>query len=1009
MRDRFVKPVFGALALLMLLPLVASAQSTLTGAARDESGAALPGVTVEASSPALIEKARTVVTDGQGRFRIIDLRPGIYRLSFALEGFSTTVREGIEVPSNLVVTVNADMKVGALQESVTVSGEAPQVDVQQAARTQVLSRELLDALPVSRNSMQVGYLSPGVRMSAPDIGGSNLGSQPGMRAHGVRAPNGVLQLVDGLSVATYEGNQLVYFDESSQSEVSVSTGGLASDSPVGGIRVNSILRDGGNTVSGDVHLNGTDGDWLSSPITEEVRSKYRLASASGLSHVQYFTGTVGGPILQNKVWYILGARHAASDVLLPGVPKEIVTPTGQILSGVSDAYIRDASVRLTWQATPKQKFQVFVQRIWKRLGSLNTGTDPRIATQRDPHHAHNYLGMLKWTATPTNKWLLEVGHVQSVWNWRSTPAQLDLQKPRGTPEWFAGAQRIDTARNINPNCAYTVEQFGDQAGCLQWGSLTDNRTEAGRLHTMAAATYVTGTHNIRIGFNNNSGLNSNKSDRNADLVQNYTSNRPSTVTVYNTPTSVPGHVNYDLGFFAQDSWTMNRLTLNPGVRIEWYKASVRAVKVPAGRFAPERNYPEVSTPTWGPDYLPRLSAVYDLFGTGKTALKVSASRYNENSTAQATIWPYADAGSRSESRNWFDCDMNAAGTGCSGRVVASNGDDIAQDNEIGPSPSGGAFGNRADRNYAPDIERVKNWEYSAGVQHQLIPSLSVGAMYYRRTYDGIWRLDRTQISTSDYTAFQIRMPTITEPEVAAVLDPNESITVYNLNPAKRSVFNTALIDSNSPDLSIYNGVEVSFNARFRQFTGFGSWNIERNVSVFCSSDDDPNGTNTESPASATAGGGLADQYQGQQVSNGGRFCDGRQAGIPFVNEFKVAGNYVLPYQVGIGVVWQGMPGTERVITYNVPASLFPGGRTNAETIILNKPGSLYYPRYNQVDINFKKTFRFGTKQLTAQVDLFNALNEFAIFSQTNAVGASLGQVLTTLQGRTPRVGVTLKF
>src|SRR5207244_3304634 len=133
-----------------------------------------------------------VVTDAQGRYRIIDLRPGTYKLTFSLAAFATLLRDGVDVPSNLVVTVNADMKVGALEERVTVSGQSPQVDVQQATRTQVLSRDFLDSLPTTRNSMAIGYLAPGVRMGVPDIGGSNMTNQPVMRAHGIRAPNGVL-------------------------------------------------------------------------------------------------------------------------------------------------------------------------------------------------------------------------------------------------------------------------------------------------------------------------------------------------------------------------------------------------------------------------------------------------------------------------------------------------------------------------------------------------------------------------------------------------------------------------------------------------------------------------------------------------------------------------------------------------------------------------------------------------------------------------------------------------
>ena len=169
----------------VLLPTLAYAQAQIVGQVRDESGGVLPGVTVEAASPAIIEKVRTAVTDDQGRYRIDALRPGTYKLTFSLAGFSTVARESIEVPSEVVVTINADMKVGALEETITVSGETPQIDVQQASRTQVITRDIIDTLPVSRNVMSIGVLSAGVRPGTPDIGGSRMTEQVDLRAHGL--------------------------------------------------------------------------------------------------------------------------------------------------------------------------------------------------------------------------------------------------------------------------------------------------------------------------------------------------------------------------------------------------------------------------------------------------------------------------------------------------------------------------------------------------------------------------------------------------------------------------------------------------------------------------------------------------------------------------------------------------------------------------------------------------------------------------------------------------------
>jgi hypothetical protein len=183
---------------------VAYAQAQLVGQLRDESGGVLPGVTVEAASPAIIEKVRTATTDDQGRYRIEALRPGVYKLTFSLTGFSTVVRDNVDVPSEVVITISADLKVGALEETITVSGETPQVDVQQASRTQVITREIIDTLPISRNVMSIGVLSPGVRQGTPDIGGSRMTEQVGLRAHGLGG-NDAEQLVEGMSIQSLEG------------------------------------------------------------------------------------------------------------------------------------------------------------------------------------------------------------------------------------------------------------------------------------------------------------------------------------------------------------------------------------------------------------------------------------------------------------------------------------------------------------------------------------------------------------------------------------------------------------------------------------------------------------------------------------------------------------------------------------------------------------------------------------------------------------------------------------
>ena len=321
----FGTSILVALVCLVLFPLAASAQSSLAGLVRDESGGVLPGVTVEAASPVLIEKVRTGVTDEQGRYRIVDLRPGPYRITFTLTGFSTVVREGVDVPTNVTVTINADLKVGTLQETITVSGAAPVVDVQQVSRTQVMTRDIIDALPNSRNIMSVGQMVLGVRSATPDIGGSRTMEQPSMRTHGVNNRE-TMQLVDGMQVQSAEGGMpLSYWDDALQSEVSVTTSGIPADTSGGGMRLNAIPKDGGNVVSGNVFLGGTNGPWQSLNVDDKLRAR-GIKTANGIAHIQNFNAAIGGPVKKDKLWFFMSVRHQSSDETAANVPKEILLP-----------------------------------------------------------------------------------------------------------------------------------------------------------------------------------------------------------------------------------------------------------------------------------------------------------------------------------------------------------------------------------------------------------------------------------------------------------------------------------------------------------------------------------------------------------------------------------------------------------------------------------------------------------------------------------------------------------
>ncbi|MGC4084524.1 MAG: carboxypeptidase-like regulatory domain-containing protein [Vicinamibacterales bacterium] len=374
-----------ALGALVLLPGVARAQSAFSGTVRDTSGAVLPGVTVEAASPVLIEKARSVITDEAGRYTVVDLRPGTYKITFTLSGFSAFVRDGVDLPGNTTVTINAELRVGSLEESITVSGQAPLVDVQNAQRTQVVEREVLDALPTTRNMQSVGSIVPGVKLSRPDVGGSQGMEQTYMRTHGADDRHTSMQ-VDGMSVNSSmgDGNIQAYNDDALAQQVVFQTSALPAEVAAGGVRVNMIPKDGGNSVKGGGFFGGTASSWQANNLDDELRARgFRFRNF--VDHVQDFNFNIGGPLKRDRLWYFSTARHVSVD---EGVGNSFYPADYDDSQGISHKagdpsiqhqYVRDVLLRLTYQATSKTKIASVLRAHLEAQGS-------RTAVRIQPDH-----------------------------------------------------------------------------------------------------------------------------------------------------------------------------------------------------------------------------------------------------------------------------------------------------------------------------------------------------------------------------------------------------------------------------------------------------------------------------------------------------------------------------------------------------------------------------------------------------------------------------------------------
>jgi len=942
--------IVGALLLglaIVSLPSAASAQSAITGVVRDSTGLVMPGATIEAASPALIERIRTVSSDEQGRYTIVDLRPGVYKVTFSLAGFRTVIQENIDLPSNFTATVNANLELGAVEESVTVSGQAPTVDVQNAQRTTVIARDLLDAVPMPRMFVAEAAMAVGTKVSSQNVGGTRAAVNPRITAHGSLSKDTTID-VDSMKMNTLVGGGDSHPDHNDAmiQEMTVQTSALGAEVSAGGPHINLIPRAGGNTLSGATYVGYSNSGMQFSNLTDELLAA-GLATPDSVDLVYDVNASAGGPLKRDKLWLFGSYRNVGND----NIVANSFYPDGS--PGIYDQRVKNYTARLTWQVNPTNKFTIYDDYQTKYVGHLYTsGIDVATASRRRPP-VIKYTAAAKWTSNFGNRLLLDGGYGMSV-NSYTEKYQPGIEKERFSPEWYANAGRTDINKGTTTTASGTP-----QSGTYNF-----------RYMMIGSMAYVTGSHALKSGVQWHIGQTWNTGDANADLVQRYRDGVPDSVVVYNTPTRTYNLMGADFGLYVQDSWTLRRLTLNPGLRWEHFNSSVQPMSVEAGRFVPYRNFGEIAdVPSWN-NIAPRFSAVYNLTGDAKTALKFGLNRYNRNFTTDFAN-RYSPTVVQSDTRNWSDCDFVRGTSTCSTLSLPTNRDGIAQDNEIGPS-NNNQFGLAPARHPASDIKRPYDIEYTLAVDRQVWPGVSVTGAWYRRDTRDVEQQVNLLVSPSDYASFQVPNPVSGEP-----------VTIYNLNRAKQGQVD--LLDTTVDyDLARvnYTGFEVSFAARLPNGANvFGGWSADQNVNVACGSND-PNTI---------------------------RYCDQSELDIPFRHDFKFNGSYPFPWGMSLGATFQSYAGLPLMVNWNVPANLFPGGRTQSVTVNLVPPGSKYLERWNELDLSFHKRFRVGRYDIDTALDMFNGFNSNVVLQENQNYGSSLGQPQQILQGRLLRVSNQIKF
>ena len=1014
---RFPGLGFLVLAFITLHPSSAWSQgtssATIAGVVTDTSGAVLPGVTVEASSPVLIEKVRSAVTDERGEYRIIELIPGTYTVTFTLTGFSSFRREGIELPPSFNATVNVQLRIGAIEETVTVSGASPLVDTQTVTRQTVLPKALLDAVPSAKTLLSFYALTPALQSptNAQDVGGSKGETSSRASLHGSKQGD-TKMLLDGMSFNWFEGEgsgRTFFVNALTSQEIVVDTptGSTSAEYTSNGVVLNVIPREGGNRFSGTVFASGTNHNLQADNMSDALRAAGAITN-SGTRSVYDANAVFAGPIVQNKVWFMTAHRRWGRVERIANLFHDTVlndpvfTPAdgtnGRPFNPADAAEdLRSDDVRVTYQINQKNKVNGFYE--WQRnnqpnnFAYLNAG----VASMEsgNPYCNHPQLFMGTWNNTASSHLLFE-GGVLLFNSWASTYDNTCAGIP--TNRLYRDTALLFPFNGNGPSLFRTGQRPFKQRFSM---------------------TYLAGAHRLKTGFTADESLPYDSRVDRGPTPYTYTfrAGQPISLTEYATPTNSNGEVKVrpDFSLFAQDQWALHRVTLNLGIRYEYHRTKADPVTTFAGALVDSHSLPGLDCiPCWH-DIDPRLGVVWDVFGNGKTAIKGQLGRYvGLVSWVMSKTFNPQSAIVTNTSRSWTDGNGNLV-PDCDLRNPNANG---FGGDTCGPMANKNfgqqVFSTTADPNWIQGWgKRPYSWAWSVSMDHQLASGVALTAGFYRTTYGNFTVTRNTAVTPADYTSYCITAPT--DPRLPASVSGQQICGLADINSDKFGlVKNVVTLASNFGNASeYYNGADVNLVARLpRGITVTGGWNIGNSISLLSTW---PGVTTSKSNQCVLVNSPEDLHYQ---VLSG--VATGCESGNPYQNLVKVNGSVPLPWGLQAAAVYQSIPGPNYGAIYTATnAQIAPtlgrslSGGVQTVQVDLLQPLSQYFDyRINQLDVRMSKIIRSGGRKLQLNFDIYNVMNgSYALWTNNNygTNGATWQRPTSTFDARLVKFGAQFDF